>query len=98
MLDSARASQWENKDALIAFSAANLGHVEIWLEEKSVDIIRQRFEEALNIAESISRIHTIAWCHRGYGLLEQRSAQNEPSLQKKEIKLKDAKKWLEKNF
>lgn len=96
VLDSARNSQWENKDALIAFSAANLGHVEIWLGARSADKIRQRFEEALTIAESISRVHTVAWCHRGYGLLELLAAKEETSLPRKETKLIDAKKWLEK--
>jgi tetratricopeptide (TPR) repeat protein len=94
VLENARKNSWQNRDALIAGNAANLGHVEIWLEEKPIEEIRRRFNEALEIAESIGRIHTIAWCYRGYGLLEQRSAQNEPS-SKKEMKLKDAQKWLE---
>lgn len=95
VLDNARKSNWENKNAMISFSAANLGHVEIWLEETPPEMIRQHFDEAHSIATHIRRTHTIAWCHRGYGLLEQRLAQNEetPMAQRRE-KLESARRWL----
>ncbi|MDJ0616864.1 MAG: caspase family protein [Calothrix sp. MO_192.B10] len=96
VLENAQKSQWQNKEALISFSAANLGHVEILLQEKPIEEIRHRFDEALKIAEFIGRTHTIAWCYRGYGLLEQRSAGMESYISRKEIKLKEAEKWLNK--
>jgi LuxR family glucitol operon transcriptional activator len=96
VLKNARNSNWHNKDAIIAGNAANLGHVEIWLEEKPLDEIRRRFDEALNTAEFIGRIHTMAWCYRGYGLLEQRLGEKEASLQKKEQHFKEAQSFLKK--
>jgi tetratricopeptide (TPR) repeat protein len=99
VLTNAQGSQWANKDALIAFSAANLGHVEIWLAEKpladkTIEDIRRRFDDALKVARFLGRTHTIAWCYRGFGLLEQRSAESESSIRRKEGKLKDAQNWL----
>lgn len=94
VLENAQTSNWHNKDAIIAGNAANLGHVEIWLEEKPLEEIRHRFDEALKTAELIGRIHTIAWCYRGYGLLEQRLGEKETSLQKKEQHLKEAQSRL----
>lgn len=94
VLENAQKSQWPNKDALVAFSAANLGHVEIWLQEKPLEEIRNRFDVALKSAESISRIHTIAWCYRGYGLLEQKAAQHEAAIRKREERLKESQNFL----
>jgi len=94
VLENAQNSNWQNKDTFTAFSAANLGHVEIWLEQKPLDEIRQHFDKALRIAEYLGRDHTIAWCYRGYGLLAQRSAQNESSSRKKKKKLEEAKDRL----
>ena len=37
VLENTKASNWANKSAVLAFSGANLGHVEIWLEEKSYE-------------------------------------------------------------
>ncbi|KST64485.1 NB-ARC domain-containing protein [Mastigocoleus testarum] len=96
VLENAQKSQWQNKEALITFSAANLGHVEILLQEKPIEEIRHRFDEALKIAEFIGRTHTIAWCYRGYGLLEQRSAQRESEISRTISKLREAEKWLKK--
>lgn len=96
VLEKAKNSHWENKAALIASNAANLGHVEIWLEEKPSEEIRHRFDEALITAETIGRIHTIAWCYRGYGLVAQRMALKESSIPRKEPKLKEAHEWLTK--
>lgn len=95
-MGNAQKSRWQNRDAIIAGNAANLGHVEIWLEQKPLEEIRRRFDEALKIANIIGRIHTIAWCYRGYGLLEQRLGEKESSLQKKEQHLKEAQSWLTK--
>lgn len=36
VLENAQKSQWQNREALIAFSAANLGHVEILLQENQL--------------------------------------------------------------
>ncbi|MBE9139463.1 hypothetical protein IQ254_20060 [Nodosilinea sp. LEGE 07088] len=94
VLANAQNSQWANRDALIAFSAANLGHVEIWLAEKPIEEIRRRFDEALNIARFLGRTHTVAWCYRGYGLLEQRSAKTITSIRRQQSKLKEAQNWL----
>ncbi|MBD2604794.1 caspase family protein [Scytonema hofmannii FACHB-248] len=96
VLENAQKSQWQNREALIAFSAANLGHVEILLQEKPIEEIRHRFDEALKIAEFIGRTHTIAWCYRGYGLLEQRSSETSSYIPRKESKLKEAENWLKK--
>ncbi|AFY40633.1 NB-ARC domain protein [[Leptolyngbya] sp. PCC 7376] len=97
VLENANNSSWQNKEALIAFSSANLGHVEIWLgQEKNLEQIRPRFDEALQIARFIGRPHTIAWCYRGYGLIEQRSAQIESSISRKIDKLNEAQTWLRK--
>jgi tetratricopeptide (TPR) repeat protein len=96
VLENAQKSQWQNREALIAFSAANLGHVEILLQEKPIEEIRHRFDEALKIAEFIGRTHTITWCYRGYGLLEQRLAETESYIPRKESKLREAENWLKK--
>ncbi|MFG6094117.1 NB-ARC domain-containing protein [Leptothoe sp. ISB3NOV94-8A] len=90
VLDDAQNSNWRNRDAFIAFSAANLGHVEIWLGQKPLEEIKRRFDKALQIAQYIGRDHTIAWCYRGYGLIARRLAKNESSIRKKKKKLKEA--------
>ncbi len=95
VLTNAQNSRWANRDALIAFSGANLGHVEIWLAEKPIEVIRRRFDEALEIALFLGRTHTVAWCYRGYGLLEQRAAQDATSIRRKEGKLKEAQNRLQ---
>ncbi len=94
VLENAQSSAWQNKDTFTAFSAANLGHVEIWLEQKPLDEIRHHFDKALRIAQYLGRDHTIAWCYRGYGLLAQRSAQTESLIRKKKKKLEEAKDRL----
>lgn len=94
VLANSQNSQWANRDALIAFSAANLGHVEIWLAEKPIEEIRRRFDEALKIARFLGRTHTVAWCYRGYGLLEQRSAKTNTPVRRQKSKLKEAQNWL----
>jgi LuxR family glucitol operon transcriptional activator len=94
VLSNSQNSQWANKAALIAFSAANLGHVEIWLAEKPIEEIRRRFDEALKIARFLGRTHTVAWCYRGYGLLEQRSAKTSTLVRLQKSKLKEAQNWL----
>lgn len=96
VLKNAQNSNWKNRDAVIAFSAANLGHVEIWLEEKPLNQIGHRFQEALEISEHIGRIHTIAWCYRGYGLLKQRLGQKQTSTHLKKSDLVEAQDWLKK--
>lgn len=97
VLENANKSSWQNQEALIAFSSANLGHVEIWLgRERNLEQIRPRFDEALQKAKFIGRPHTIAWCYRGYGLIEQRSAQIEFSISRKIDKLNKAQTWLRK--
>lgn len=50
----------------------------------------------MKIAEFIGRTHTIAWCYRGYGLLEQRSSEAEFYIPRKESKLREAENWLKK--
>jgi len=90
VFENAKNSNWQNKDAIMVANAANLGHVEIWLNEKPIEEIRHLFTEALDTAKNMGRIHTIAWCCRGFGLLEQRLSMNEKSYPKKEQYLKTA--------
>jgi thymidylate kinase len=96
VLREAEESDWDNRKALIAFSSANLGHVEIWLGQANVVLIRNLFDEALSIAQVIGRPHTSAWCYRGYGLIELRLAQSATSPASQKSYLRAAKEQLEK--